>query len=144
MGQLKKFNREYSSYTSFLYSYLYIIIVTDDTITDTKSISTASLLEESLKSRPLFYVTAVVNVSQYVLGKGLSYILGAGDNTTDISAQVFYNRKVKDECCYFFRIFSFDSTNEVCIISVEQLSILCNIFNRMKCLLQLSYRKVSC
>ena len=128
MGELKKFNREYSSYTSFLYSYLYIIVVTDNTITDTKNISTASLLEESLKSHPLFYVTAVVNVSQYVLGKGLAYILGAGDNTTDISAQVFYNRKVKDEYCYFFRIFSFDSTNEVCIISVEQLSVYYVIF----------------
>ena len=88
-------------------------MVTDNAITDVKSISTASLLEESLKSRPLFYVAAVVNVSQYVLGNKLSYILGAGDNTTDINNQVFYNRKVKDNYLYFFRIFSFDSTPEV-------------------------------
>ena len=88
-------------------------MVTDNTITNTESISTASLLEESMKSDPLFYVAAVVNVSQYVLGKGLSYILGAGDNTTDINGQVFYNRKVTDNYFYFFRIFSFDSTPEV-------------------------------
>ena len=54
-------------------------------------ISTERLLEESKKNNPLFYVAAVVNASQYVLGKGLSYILGAGDNTTDINGQVFNN-----------------------------------------------------
>ena len=96
-----------------LYSYLYIIVVTDNTITNTEGISTASLLKESMKSDPLFYVAAVVNVSQYVLGKGLSYILGAGDNTTDINNQMFYNRKAKDAYFYFFRIFSFDSTPKV-------------------------------
>ena len=88
-------------------------MITDNTITNIESISTASLLEESMKSYPLFYVAAVVNVSQYVLGKGLSYILGAGDYTTDINNQVFYNRKVKGNQLYFFRIFSFDSTPEV-------------------------------
>ena len=88
-------------------------MVTDNTITNTESISTASLLEESIKSDPLFYVAAVVDVSQYALGKGLSYILGAGDNTTDINGQIFYNRKVKDNNFYSFRIFSFDSTPEV-------------------------------
>ena len=101
------------SYTNYLYSYLYIIAVTDDTVTDTKSISTASLLEESPKNHPLFYVAAVVDINQYVLGKRLTYIMGIGDNTTYINGQVFYNRKVTDECCYFFRIFSFDSTHEV-------------------------------
>ena len=88
-------------------------MVTDNTITNTEDILTASLLEESMKSHPLFYVAAVVNVSQYVLGKGLSYILGAGDYTTDINGQVFYNRKIKDNYFYFSRIFSFDSTPEV-------------------------------
>ena len=102
-----------AGYIVLTYSYLYIIVVTANGVTNTKSISTASLLEESLKSHPLFYVAAVVNVSQYVLGKGLSYILGAGDNTTDINNQVFYNRKVKDNYLYSFRIFSFDSTSEV-------------------------------
>ena len=96
-----------------IYSHLYIIVLTDNMITNTESISTAMLLEESMKSHPLYYVAAVVNVSQYVLGKGLSYILGAGDNTTDINNEVFYNRKVNDEYFYFFRIFSFDSTLEV-------------------------------
>ena len=95
------------------YSYFYIVVITDNTITNTEGISTATILEESMKSHPLFYVAAVVNVSQYVLGKGLSYILGAGDYTTDVNSQVFYNRKVKDNYLYFFRIFSFDSTPEV-------------------------------
>ena len=102
-----------AGYIVLAYSYLYIIVVTDNGVTNAKSISTASLLEESLKSRPLFYVAAVVNFSQYVLGSKLSYILGAGDNTTDINNQVFYNRKVKDNYLYSFRIFSFDSTSEV-------------------------------
>ena len=89
-------------------------MVTDNVITNTKSISTATLLEESMKSHPLFYVAAVVNVNQYVLGNRISYILGAGDNTTDINNQIFYNREeVKDDYFYFFRIFSFDSTSEV-------------------------------
>ena len=88
-------------------------MVTDNTITNTEGISIATILEESMKSHPLFYVAAVVNVSQYVLGKGLSYILGAGDYTTDINSQVFYNRKLKDNYLYYFRIFSFDSTPEV-------------------------------
>ena len=101
------------NYIILIYSYLYIIVVTDNVVTNTKSISTESLLEESLKNHPLFYVAAVVNVSQYVLGNKLSYILGAGDNTTDISNQMFYNRKVKNTFLYFFRIFSFDSTPEV-------------------------------
>lgn len=88
-------------------------MVTDNGVTNTKTISTASLLEESLKSHPLFYVAAIVNVSQYVLGNKLGYILGAGDNTTDINDEVFYNRKVKDSYMYCFRIFSFDSTPQV-------------------------------
>ena len=58
-------------------------------------------------------MAAVVNVSQYVLGKGLSYILGVGDTTTDIGGQVFPNRKAKENRLYFFRIFSLDSTPEV-------------------------------
>ena len=102
-----------ASYIILTYSYLYIIVVTDNVITNAKSVSTASLLEESLKSHPLFYVAAVVNISQYVLGNKLNYILGVRDNTTDINNQVFYNRKVKDTYLYFFRIFSFDSTPEV-------------------------------
>ena len=88
-------------------------MLTDDVVTNTESISTAMLLEESVKSHPLHYVAAVVNVSQYVLGKGLSYILGAGDNTTDINNKVFYNRKISKNYLYFFRIFSFGSTLEV-------------------------------
>ena len=101
------------SYKYPLCSYVYIIVLTDNAITNTESISTTMLLEESMKSHPLYYVATVVNVSQYVLGKGLSYILGAGDNTTDINNQIFYNRKINNGYHYFFRIFSFDSTLEV-------------------------------
>ena len=50
-------------------------------------------------------MAAVVNVSQYVLGKGLSYILGADENTTDIYGHVFFNRKVKESQLYFFEYF---------------------------------------
>ena len=88
-------------------------MLTDNAITNTGSISTAMLLEESMKSHPSYYVAAVVNLSQYILGKGLSYILGAGDNTTDIYNEVFYNRKIENGYHYFFRIFSLDSTPEV-------------------------------
>ena len=102
-----------AAYVYMIYSYVYIIVLTDNVINNTESISTAVLLEESLKSHPLYYVAAVVNVSQYILGKGLSYILGAGDNTTDINNEVFYNRKVNKKYLYFFRIFSRDSTLEV-------------------------------
>ena len=88
-------------------------MVTDNIITNTESFSTASLLEESMKNDPLYYVAAVVNVSQYVLGKGLSYVLGAGDNTVDVNGQVFYNRKIRENYFYFFRVFSLDSTPKV-------------------------------
>jgi len=77
-------------------------VVTDNAITNAKNISTAIILEELMKSHPLFYVAAVVNVSQYVIGRGLGYILGAGDNTTDINGRVFYNRNIKGDHFYFF------------------------------------------
>ena len=96
-----------------------------------------------MKSDPLFYVAAVVNVSQYVLGKGLSYILGAGDNTTDINSQLFYNRKINNNYFYFFQIFSPDSTPEVCIAIVVIASYIVIFVNRMKYTVPLNYRRVS-
>ena len=83
-------------------------------VTTFSSIITNELLEESARTCPLFYVAAVVNASQYVPGYRMSYILGAGDNTTDPDGHVFYNREViKKTYLYFFRVFSLDSTSEV-------------------------------
>ena len=77
-------------------------------------IPTKDLLIESMKTSPLFYVAAVVNAIQYVPGYRMSYILGAGDNTTDPDGLVFYNREViKKTYLYFFRVFSPDSSLEV-------------------------------
>ena len=67
---------------------------------------------------PLFYVAAVVNAIQYVPGYRMSYILGAGDNTTDPDGHVFYNKIVKDSHQYYFRIFSANSTEEVLTFTV--------------------------
>ena len=88
--------------------------INDNVIKNIKEMTTRDLLEESTKTTPLFYVAAVVNASQYVPGYRMSYILGAGDNTTDPDGLVFYNREVlKKTYFYFFRVFSVDSTSEV-------------------------------
>ena len=98
----------------FLYSYFYIIVATSDfAIENIQEIVTEKLLEESTKTTPLFYVAGVVNASQYIPGHRMSYILGAGDNTTDPDGRVFSNREVKLTYWYFFRVFSADSTPEV-------------------------------
>ena len=79
---------------------------------------TKDLLIEPIKTFPLFYVAAVVNAIQYVPGYRISYILGAGDNTTDPDGYVLYNREmIKKTYLYFFRVFSADSTSEVIKIS---------------------------
>ena len=89
-------------------------MITDDIVVDNvQEIATVDLLKESTKATPLFYVAAVVDVSQYVPGYRMSYILGAGDNTTDPDGHVFYNREVKRTDLYFFRVYSSDSTQEV-------------------------------
>ncbi|XP_065918141.1 receptor-type tyrosine-protein phosphatase S-like isoform X3 [Dysidea avara] len=97
------------------FSYLYIIVhmASDQLITDPESISTQQLLRESTKTTPLFYVAAVVNASQYVPDYRMSYILGAGDNTTDSNGRVFYNREViQDTVLLFYRVFSVSSTQQ--------------------------------
>ena len=102
----------------FSYSHLYIIVHTasDQLITDPASISTEDLLEESTKTTPLFYVAGVVNASQYVPGYRMSYILGAGDNTTDPDGHVFHNREAEGTFLFFFRVFSVSSTRQVTTI----------------------------
>ena len=89
-------------------------MASDQLITDPESISTQQLLRESTKTTPLFYVAAVVNASQYVPDYRMSYILGAGDNTTDSNGRVFYNREViQDTVLLFYRVFSVSSTQQV-------------------------------
>jgi len=78
-----------------------------------QSISTKDLLQQSMKSFPLYYVAAVVYANQYVPGHRMRYVLGAGDNTTDHDGYIFNNRAVKDDYQYFIRVFSIDSTPEV-------------------------------
>jgi len=90
------------------------VAVNDNVIENIMEISTKDLIEESMETSPLFYVAAAVNAIQYVPGYRMSYILGAGDNTTDPNGHVFYNREViKRTYLYFFRVFSADSTSEV-------------------------------
>ncbi|XP_065918156.1 contactin-3-like isoform X3 [Dysidea avara] len=109
------------------YSHLYIVVVNnnvDDEFGSTTTrqvnenvtkIPTKELIEASMSTSSLVYVAAVVNASQYVPGYRMSYILGAGDSTTDPDGHVFYNREVKEGFEYFFRVFSADSTpkNEI-------------------------------
>ena len=89
-------------------------MISDRLVTDPESISTEDLLEESTKTTPLFYVAGVVKASQYVPGHRMSYILGAGDNTTDPDGRVFYNREVEGTVLLFYRVFSVSSTQQVC------------------------------
>ena len=64
-----------------------MIVITNDSVIHTAQEITTT--EESYKTSPLFYVAGVVNASQYVPGYKMSYILGAGDNTTDPDGHVF-------------------------------------------------------
>jgi len=78
---------------------------------DTKSIPSQELRMNVFSS---FYVAAVVNANQYISDRKMRYILGAGDSTTDADGFRFYNREVKGNIAYFFRVFSISSTSEVC------------------------------
>ena len=101
-------------------SHLYIVVIdsniiinTKRMVTDVEDITTEELIEESMKSSPSYYVAAVVNSSQYIQGHIMSYILGAGDYTTDADGHVFHNRELRRDVSYFFRVFSVDSSSEV-------------------------------
>ena len=88
--------------------------INENVTDDIKEMTTKDLLEESNKNISLFYVAAVVNASQYVPGYRMSYILGAGDNTTDPNGHVFYNREgVQGRFLVLYRVFSANSTAEV-------------------------------
>ena len=90
-----------------------IIVNTKRMAIDVEDITTKELIEESMKTSPSYYVAAVVNSSQYVPGHVMSYILGAGDYTTDADGHVFHNRELMGDVFYFFRVFSVDSSPEV-------------------------------
>lgn len=87
--------------------------LTKNVVTGIKNISTQELLKQSTNKFPLFYITAVVNASQFVPDHRMRYILGAGDYTADAEGHVFHNREVKIGFTYFFRVFSVNSTSEV-------------------------------
>ena len=109
-------------YSYFLvYSHLYIVVInsslfdsTKRTISSVEDITTKQLLNESMKTSPSYYVAAVVNASQYMPNYRMRYFLGAGDNTTDAEGRMFHNRELKKGFAYFFRVFSVNSTLEVC------------------------------
>ena len=105
------------------YSHLYVVVINSSVIGNTKrkisgveDITTKQLLDESMKAFPLYYVTAVVNANQYIPNHRMKYYLGADDNTTDAEGRMFHNKELKNGLAYFFRVFSIDSTLEVCNI----------------------------
>ena len=91
-----------------------IISNTKRMITNVEDITTKQLLNESMKISPLYYVAAVVNATQYVPDHRMRYYLGAGDHTADSDGHIFYNKQLSVGLSYFFRVFSVDSTLEVC------------------------------
>ena len=92
-----------------------IITNTKRMIINVQDITTAELIEGSKNPSSSYYVAAVVNASQYIPNHTMSFILGAGDNTTDPNGNVFHNRELERDVSYFFRIFSIDSSSEVFI-----------------------------
>ncbi|XP_065918202.1 receptor-type tyrosine-protein phosphatase S-like isoform X7 [Dysidea avara] len=95
------------------FSHLYIIVVVNNSVIENvNNISTEHLLEKTNESSLLYYVAAVIYSYQYNSTYTMSYILGAGDNTTDPDGHVFYNREVQGNYYFFYRIFSANSTQE--------------------------------
>ena len=101
--------------TSQFCSHLYIIVVINSSvINDSETLTTGELLNHTRDTSMLFYIAAVINASQYRDGYRMRYSLGAGDNTTDMNGNVFHNRRVDSRYSVFFRVFSADSTSQVC------------------------------
>ena len=88
-----------------------IISNTKRMISSVEDITTKQLLNESMT---LYYVAAVVNASQYIPDHSMGYYLGADDHTVDAEGRMFHNKKLSVGLSYFFRVFSIDSTLEVC------------------------------
>ena len=102
-----------SSFDSHLYIVVIDTINTKRMVINVQDITTAKLIEESMNPSSSYYVAAVVNASQYIPDHTMSYILGAGDHTSDPNGYVFHNRELEQDVSYFFRIFSIDSSPEV-------------------------------
>ena len=117
-------------------SHLYIVVIditfisgnTKRTIINVEDILTEQLIEESKKASPSYYVAAVVNSSQYETGYTMSYILGAGDNTTDMYGNVFHNRELRGSVGYFFRVFSIDSSSEVNYVIISFIDVILYLY----------------
>ena len=100
-------------YSFLFYSHLYVIVaINSSVIKNVMEISTKDLLEKTNEFSPLYYAAAVIYSYQYNSDYTMTYILGAGDSTTDPDGHVFYNREVQGSY-YFFRVFSANSTQEV-------------------------------
>ena len=92
--------------------------ISNTTLVTADHITTEEILEETTRTSPLFYVAASIDASQYRDGYTMQYSLGAGDTTTDPNGNVFYNDKeIIVTTLFFFRVFSVNSTNEVCILT---------------------------
>ena len=90
--------------------------ISNTTLVNAEDITTEEILEETTKTPPLFYVAAVIHAGQYRDGYRMKYALGAGDTTTDPYGNVFHNnRRIVETTLFFFRAFSINSTQEVCV-----------------------------
>jgi len=109
------FINNWVTYFVFPFSHLYIIVAYNaSVIENVMAISTEDLLEKTNQSSLLCYVAAVIYSYQYNSEYTMSYILGAGDITTDfVYGYNYINREVQGSYYYFYRIFSANSTEEV-------------------------------
>ena len=86
----------------------------DIVIENVEEISTEHYLDETNKCSPLYYVAAVIYSYQYNSDYTMSYILGAGDITTDsFYGYEYINKEVQGSYYFFYRVFSANSTEEV-------------------------------
>ena len=89
------------------------MVINSRAVINVEDITTQELLQHSMDNSTQFYIAAVVSASQYSPDHRMIYALGAGDSTTDPYGHVFYNREVRGEYSFFYRVFSADSTEEV-------------------------------
>ena len=83
-------------------------------IKNVEQISTKDLLDKTNQSSSLYYVAAVIYSYQYNSDYTMSYILGAGDITTDsFYGYEYINKEVQGSYYFFYRVFSANSTEEV-------------------------------
>ena len=96
----------------------------ESVIENVEEILTEDLLDKTNQSSPLYYVAAVIYSYQYNSNYTMTYVLGAGDATTDITTGYeFYNKEVQGSYYFFYRVFSANSTEEVFMLQI----LLCQI-----------------